>query len=303
MSLQLKQGEILALVGKSGSGKTTLLKCIYGLEDLDSGEVWMGDRKVLGPSFKLLPGDEDMRLVSQDYYVLDNHSVEENVFDKLIAYSDDWKQKRCDQVLALLELKPLRFTKARFLSSGQKQRLAIARAIAEMPKVLLLDEPFSNLDKLLSDKLFAFIAKEVKTHKTAVLLITHLAEEALKYSNRIAIMDKGKIQKVGEKWDLYYRPLSSRLAGLLGDFNLLHQEDLEKKVKKHFSKKTFVRPDTFVLLNSAEQAHIQLKLLSSVFNGKCFELLCETLHGRTVVVYHHKSAKEGKVLYCAIGSR
>lgn len=300
MSLQLKEGEILALVGKSGSGKTTLLKCIYGLEDLDKGEVWMGDRKVLGPSYKLMPGDEDMRLVSQDYYVLDNHSVEENVYDKLIAYSDVWKQKRCDQVLTLLELKPLRQTKARFLSSGQKQRLAIARAIAEMPKVLLLDEPFSNLDKLLSDKLFAFIVKEVRKHKTAVLLITHLAEEALKYSDRIAIIDKGKIQKTGEKWEMYYRPLSSRLAGLLGDFNVLHQEDLEKKAKKHFSKKTFVRPDTFVLLNSLEHAQIQLKVQSCVFNGKCFELLCETVHGRTVMVYHHKAIKEDKQIFCSI---
>jgi len=300
VSLQLREGEILALVGKSGSGKTTLLKCIYGLEDLDKGEVWMGERKVLGPSFKLMPGDEDMRLVSQDYYVLDNHSVEENVFDKLIAYSDEWKQKRCDQVLGLLELKPLRQTKARFLSSGQKQRLAIARAIAEMPKVLLLDEPFSNLDKLLSDKLFAFIVKEVRKHKTAVLLITHLAEEALKYSDRIAIMDKGKIQKIGEKWELYYRPLNSRLAGLLGDFNVLYQEDLEKKSKKLFDKKTFVRPDTFVFLSSSEQAQLQLQVQSCVFNGKCYELLCETISGRTVMVYHHKAIKENKKIFCSI---
>jgi len=261
----------------------------------------MGERKVLGPSFKLMPGDEDMRLVSQDYYVLDNHSVEENVHDKLIAYSDEWKRKRCDQVLGLLELKPLRQTKARFLSSGQKQRLAIARAIAEMPKVLLLDEPFSNLDKLLSDKLFAFIIKEVKRHKTAVLLITHLAEEALKYSDRIAIIDKGKIQKIGEKWELYYRPLNSRLAGLLGDYNVLQEDDLEKKSKKLFKKKTFVRPDTFVLLNSAERAHIQLNVQSCVFNGKCYELLCETISGRTVIVYHHKAIREEKRIFCSIG--
>ncbi|MCU0360536.1 MAG: ABC transporter ATP-binding protein [Bacteroidia bacterium] len=294
---------MLALVGKSGSGKTTLLKCIYGLEDLNAGEVWINNRKVLGPSFKLMPGDEAMSLVSQDYYVLDNHSVQENIMDKLIAYSEDWKLKRCEQVLSLLELKPLRSTRARFLSSGQKQRLAIARAIAEMPKVLLLDEPFSNLDKLLSDKLFAFITKEVKKHKTSVLLITHLAEEALKYSDRIAIMDKGKLLKVGEKWELYYRPLNTRLAGLLGDFNVLHPEDFEKKVKSKFKSKTFVRPDAFVILNSANQAHIQLKVLSCVYNGKCFELLCESKMGRTVMIYYHKAIQEDKKINCSVSGK
>jgi iron(III) transport system ATP-binding protein len=294
---------VLALVGKSGSGKTTLLKCIYGLEDLNAGEVWMNNRKVLGPSFKLMPGDEAMSLVSQDYYVLDNHSVQENIMDKLIAYSDEWKLKRCEQVLSLLELKPLRSTKARFLSSGQKQRLAIARAIAEMPKVLLLDEPFSNLDKLLSDKLFAFITKEVKKHNTSVLLITHLAEEALKYSNRIAIMDKGKILKIGEKWELYYRPLNSRLAGLLGDFNVLHPEDFEKKVKTKFKNKTFVRPDAFVINNTAGKAHIQLKVQSCVYNGKCYELLCESKTGRTVMIYHHKAIQEDKKINCSVSEK
>lgn len=277
-----------------------MLKCIYGLEDLQQGEVWIGERKVVGPSYKLMPGDEEMSLVSQDYYVLDNHSVEENITDKLIAYSDEWKKKRCDQVLQLLELKPLRNTKARFLSSGQKQRLAIARAIAEMPKVLLLDEPFSNLDKLLSDKLFAFLVKEVRKHHTAVLLITHLAEEALKYSDRIAILDKGKIQKVGEKWDLYYRPLNSRLAGLLGDFTVLHPEDFEKKSRNHFRHKTFLRPDAFLICKTAQQAQLQLKVQSCVYNGKCYELLCETETGRTAMVYHSKPVPEGKKLFFRI---
>ena len=260
----------------------------------------MNERKVLGPSYKLMPGDEEMSLVSQDYYVLENHSVEENITDKLIAYSDEWKRKRCEQVLGLLELKPLRQTKARFLSSGQKQRLAIARAIAEMPKVLLLDEPFSNLDKLLSDKLFAFIVKEVRKHKTSVLLITHLAEEALKYSDRIAIMDKGKIQKIGEKWELYYRPLNSRLAGLLGDFNVLHLEDIEKKSRKKFNNKTFVRPDAFLISSSAAESQIHLLVQSCVYNGKCHELLCESMSGRTVMVYHSKAINEGKKIFCSI---
>ncbi|MCE3260182.1 MAG: transporter ATP-binding protein, partial [Bacteroidetes bacterium] len=146
----------MALLGKSGSGKTTLIKCIYGLEDLAEGEVLINGERVLGPAYTLMPGHKGMSLVSQDFYVLDNHTVEENIWDKLIGITNESKLKRSTQLLKLLDLLNLRNTKARFLSSGQKQRVAIARALAIIPDVLLLDEPFSNLDKILTDKLFSF---------------------------------------------------------------------------------------------------------------------------------------------------
>src|SRR5690606_25714769 len=132
-----------AVIGKSGSGKTTLLKCIYGLEDIQQGEILFGNEKVLGPSYNLIPGHEAMKLVSQEFYVLENHTVEENIFDKLIGYTNEDKLKRSIKILNLLELTSLRNTRAKHLSSGQKQRVAIARALAVVPQVLLLDEPFS----------------------------------------------------------------------------------------------------------------------------------------------------------------
>ncbi|NBQ47783.1 MAG: ATP-binding cassette domain-containing protein, partial [Sphingobacteriia bacterium] len=160
--MQLVESKILAIAGKSGSGKTTLLKCIYGLTDLSAGQVEMDGRLVAGPSYQLIPGDEDMSLVSQDFYVLDNHTVAENISDKLIGYTDAYKSRRTAALLSLLELGALRDRRARDLSSGQKQRVAIARALAVMPRLLLLDEPFSNLDHLLTQKLFDFILKEVR---------------------------------------------------------------------------------------------------------------------------------------------
>lgn len=281
----MREGEIVGIVGKSGSGKTTLLKCIYGLEDLAAGEIRLDDKKILGPSYNLIPGDENMKFVSQDFYVLDNHTVEENIFDKLIGYTNEAKQKRAAKILKLLELNFLKNTRAKFLSSGQKQRVAIARALAIMPKVLLLDEPFSNLDKLLTEKLFSFVTAEVKKNKTSVILITHLAEEALKYADAIAIMDDGKISQYGKKWDVYYKPKNSRLAGLLGDYNILKPEDLEKRSAFRSHTKLFLRPDKIKRSTPKGAVDLQLSIINCSFNGKCFEVLAETKTGKSLIIY------------------
>lgn len=288
------------MVGKSGSGKTTLLKCIYGLEDLQGGEVLLGGEKVLGPSYNLIPGHEEMKLVSQEFYVLDNHTVEENIFDKLIGYTNEAKQKRAGKILKLLELGFLKKTRAKNLSSGQKQRVAIARALAIIPKVMLLDEPFSNLDKLLTEKLFSFVISEVRKNKTSVILITHSAEEALKYADTIAVMDGGRILQSGEKWDVYYKPKSSRLAGLLGDFNVLKQADLEKGSEIKISSKLFLRPDKIILTAAKQQADLLLTVLNCTFNGKCFEILGETKTGNTVIVYSNKALEKEKSFFFRI---
>ena len=274
------------------------MKCIYGLEDLQGGEVLFEDEKVLGPSYNLMPGYEEMKLVSQDFYVLDNHSVEENIFDKLIGYTNESKQKRAAKLLKLLDLVALKNSKARFLSSGQKQRVAIARALAIMPKVLLLDEPFSNLDTILSEKLFSFIMTEVKKNNTSVILITHLAEEALKYADTLAVLDNGKILQMGEKWQIYYKPNNTKLAGLLGPFNAIKPEDLEKKTKN--KTKLFVRPDKIKFTTQKNNAQLQLTVLNCTFNGKCFEILAETKNGNPVIVYANKELETEKSYYFII---
>jgi ABC-type Fe3+/spermidine/putrescine transport system ATPase subunit len=290
---------VLALAGKSGCGKTTLVKCIYGLEDLHGGEVKIDDEIVLGPAYNLIPGHKDMSLVSQDFYVLDNHTVTENITDKLIGYTDDYKQKRASQLLKLLELHHLRDTKARFLSSGQKQRVAIARALSIIPKLLLLDEPFSNLDKLLTDKLFAFINKEVKKNHTSVILVTHAAEEAIKYADRIAVMDDGRIRQIGEKWKVYYEPKNTKLAGLMGDYNVVRKEDLEKN-SRTIRSKIILRPDKIKPGEGKNAARLPLKITNCTYNGKCFELLAETKSGRTVIFYSSKEIKEEKEIIAYI---
>ena len=256
--------------------------------------------KVLGPSYNLIPGYEDMKLVSQEFYVLDNHTVEENIFDKLIGYTNETKQKRAASLLKLLELTPIKNTRAKHLSSGQKQRVAIARALAVIPKVLLLDEPFSNLDKLLTEKLFAFVVKEVKKNNTSVILITHLAEEALKYADTLVVLDNGRMVEQGGKWEVYYTPKNTRLAGLLGDFNLLHKTDLDKRSKVKLKSKLFLRPDKIRLSSSKINYDLQLQITNCSFNGKCFEILGETKSGNSLKVYSHKKLDPDKTYFFTI---
>lgn len=302
MSLSLKKGEILGLIGKSGSGKSTLLRCIYGLEDLASGEITLGDDYVLGPAYNLIPGHENMKLVSQEFYVLENHTVEENILDKLIGFTLEHKERRVKDLLSLLDLKNLRSVRAKHLSSGQKQRVSIARAFAILPKVLLLDEPFSNLDKLLSEKLLAYIVKEVQKQRTSVILITHQPEEALKYADSLVIMNEGKIVESGNKWDVYYHPKTSRLSGLLGDYNLVDRKDLEKNSIVTIKTKRFVRPDRLVLSGSTSPVDFRLEITSCVYNGKCYEVQGETKNGNTLIAYSYKPLIEGRAYSFVIKS-
>ncbi len=293
VSLNVKEGEVLAIAGRSGSGKTTLLKCIYGLFDLAEGKITMQGEEVLGPAYNLMPGHRNMQLVSQEYYVLVNHTVQENFYDKLQHLTYEDRAKRGEQILRLLELQHLRNTRAADLSSGQKQRVAIGRALAVFPDLLLLDEPFSNIDNLLSEKLFSFIMREAKKNKCAVILITHLPEEALKYSQHLAIMDKGRILQRGDTWDVYYRPKNSKLAGLLGDFNTIRKEDLERGSPYRSKKTVYVRPDKIKIAPAGKKPDIVLQVNDCYYNGKCVEIIGNTHSGKSVRVYSAKKLFPG----------
>lgn len=279
------------MLGPSGEGKTTLIKCIYGLVDLDAGEILFNKHKVLGPSYNLIPGYPDMKLVSQDYYVLDNHTVEENIKDLLIGFTDEYKDKRCRKILKLLDLESIKHLQAKNLSSGQKQRVAIARALVVFPKLILLDEPFSNLDKILKDKLFAFVIHEARKKHSGVILITHQAEEALKFADRIAVLVNGTIAQIGEKNEVYYNPKNLKVAKILGDYNVIEYKDFEKESDFYKNKKRVLLRPNQLKQSDKKNGDLFAILINSFFNGKCFELLLQTKTGKEIIVYTHLQPK------------
>jgi len=185
----------MAIVGKSGSGKTTLLKCIYGLEDLTGGSIELNGEPVLGPAYNLIPGHENMKLVSQEFYVLENHTVEENIFDKLIGYTNEAKLKRSKKLLQLLELEALRHTRAKHLSSGQKQRVAIARALLLDPRILILDDSTSSVDVATESHIQEALETLMKG-RTSFVIAQRIS--TVMNADKILVLEKGEVVAQGK---------------------------------------------------------------------------------------------------------
>jgi ABC-type sugar transport system ATPase subunit len=202
-------------VGKSGSGKTTLLKCIYGLQDLQSGEILFNNERVLGPAYNLIPGHIDMKLVSTGFVLLEHHTVYENIVDILIGYHDDYKKKKVGELLRLIEMTALRDKKVNTLSDGQRQRVALAKAICIFPKLLLLDEPFSNLDIILKEKIFTYIQKKLKQHKSSCIIVTHRLDEVLSSANYIGVVKEGKLLQLDTYKNIKKAPANNYVKSLV----------------------------------------------------------------------------------------
>ena len=291
ISFELKEGDFLSVFGKSGSGKTTLLKCVYGLEDLGKGEIILNDEKILGPAFNLIPGHSEMKLVSQDYYVLENHSVYENILDRLSGYTDEYKKKRTEEMIRRLQLTPSKNSLAKYLSSGQRQRLSIARALADFPKVLLLDEPFSNLDLGLRDEIYSYIRTEAKKNNSIIMMVSHQPEEALKFANKVMVMEQGRVLALDSPSSIYFQSLNKNVSRLLGKCFELSKADFLTTMDLKFRKdKILLRPESFSIVNKQfKKKHCQGEVIDWYFAMDRTEVLIKLQSGKKISCYSSKS--------------
>jgi len=214
ISLELKEGELLVVLGPSGCGKSTLLRLIAGLEELDTGEIFIGDKRI----DKLRPKDRNVSMVFQNYSLYPHMSVKKNLaFPLKIAHENkEFINKRVTETAEMLDLSEKLNVKPAQLSGGQRQRVAVGRAIIRNPSIFLLDEPFSNLDANLRTKMRREIVRIQKKMNTTTVHVTHDQAEALTMADRIALLDKGNLIQLGTPKEMYSSPVNIFTADFLG---------------------------------------------------------------------------------------
>ncbi|MGF7060407.1 ABC transporter ATP-binding protein [Brassicibacter mesophilus] len=256
VNLVVEEGEMVSLLGPSGCGKTTTLKIIAGLIRPDRGDILFGNSSILNIQVE----KRGAVIVFQDYLLFPHLNVAQNIeFGLKMAKVD--KVKRQEQVKNMLDLVQLNGYEKKYpneLSGGQKQRVALARALAIHPKVLLLDEPFSNLDMRLRETMRDFILKIQRKLNITTILVTHDKEEALMTSDKIAVMLDGKIRQFGTPAELYQKPISSEVADFFGEKNYINGYikdgmfisdivDVKTNFNKYSSVKVMIKPEEIQL--------------------------------------------------------
>ncbi len=218
LSLEVEEGEFLVLLGPSGCGKSTALRVLAGLEEATSGDIFIGGQRVND----LPPGARGLGMVFQSYALYPHMSVAENLSfglrrgQRRTAIDESEIGERVDSAVAMLGLSEVLDRKPRELSGGQQQRVAIGRALVRRPKVLLMDEPLSNLDARLRNRMRLEIRRLHELHGTTTVYVTHDQVEAMTLADRVAVLNRGRLQQHARPLDAYHRPANSFVASFVG---------------------------------------------------------------------------------------
>ena len=228
LDLSLHDNEIVCLLGESGCGKTTLLRAVAGLQTELTGQISIRQKVLNDPQTYVPPELRKIGLIFQDYALFPHLNVFDNVAFSLSKMTKQEKQQRVQEVLALVQLSDLSARFPHQLSGGQQQRIAIARALAYQPDLMLLDEPFSNLDQHVRFQLIHEIRQLFKQRQMSALFVTHSKEEGFAFADRIALMQAGKIVQIDTAQKLYRKPNSPYVANFMGQANYIDVQVVDK---------------------------------------------------------------------------
>jgi ABC-type Fe3+/spermidine/putrescine transport system ATPase subunit len=226
VSFTIAKGQNTAIIGESGCGKSTLLKLIYGLYDLGSGVITYNDKPILGPKYNLVPGEDYIKYLAQDFDLMPYITVEENVGKFLSNMYPDEKNARIQELLEMVEMTAFAKVKAKFLSGGQQQRVALARVLALEPEIILLDEPFSQIDSFRKNSLRRNLFRYLKDKGVTCIIATHDSTDALSFSDETIVVQNGKVVAKGDSKSLYENPANKYIASLFGEVNELKLSQL-----------------------------------------------------------------------------
>lgn len=220
LSLRVLPGQVTCLLGPSGCGKSTTLRMIAGVDTPDAGEVILNGQRLCGDGVHLPPEKRGIGIIFQDFALFPHLTVAQNVGYGLVGSKAD-KKARTDEVLSRVHLEDFARSYPHELSGGEQQRVALARALAPRPKVMLMDEPFSGLDNRLRDGIRDETLDILREEGTAVVLVTHEPEEAMRMADQIALMRDGRVVQQGVPYNVYNAPVDKQAAAFFSDINVI----------------------------------------------------------------------------------
>jgi iron(III) transport system ATP-binding protein len=281
ISLKLKQGTIGCLLGHSGCGKTTVLRAVAGFEDVIDGEILMEGKIVSKKGWSLAPERRHIGMVFQDYALFPHLTAFENVAIGLWKLEQSQRIKMVSNVLDTVHLGDVQTSYPHELSGGQQQRVALARALARMPKLLLMDEPFSNLDINLREKISMEVREILKKYGITALIVTHNQYEAFAMADEIGVMKEGEVQQWDTAYNVYHKPVNQFVADFVGDGVLLQGVVIGENIVRtglgileghfphHFPKgcpvDILLRPEDVV---HSDDSNMKAKVLKKAFRGE-----------------------------------
>lgn len=254
VTFELNKGKNLAIIGESGCGKSTLLKLIYGLYDLNEGQIFWNEIEVLGPKFNLIPGMDFMKYLAQDFDLMPFITVAENIGKYLSNIYPQVKKDRITELLEIVEMTDFTNVKAKYLSGGQMQRVAIARVLALEPEVLLLDEPFSHIDNFRKNSLRRKLFGYLKEKQITTIVATHDSTDVLSFSDEVLVMKDGQVIENDSAKMIFESPKNKYVASLFGDVNEL---DIDGNIH-------FIYPHQ---LKIVAKSNLKVEILNSYFRG------------------------------------
>jgi len=303
VSFSMNKGEIIAIVGENGSGKTTLLKLINGILDADQGEIYFKDEKIKGPAHNLVPGHKHIKMLFQQLNLFPKHTIKENILYNIRMLSDEEQESILKELIHLCRLEGLENKIPSELSGGQQQRVALAKAIADKPQLLLMDEPFSNLDLFLKDEIKQKVIHKIKEEGNSALFVTHDLQDALSLGDKIMVMKDGEIMQLDTPQMVYEKPANEYVAYLFGNVNIIKAPDLIKEFKVEKSsiisgeiKKACIRPENFVI-TSKEKSVTSGTVDHIAYLGDSYELLVKTKNLTIRVNTRKKKINKGERIY------
>jgi len=289
INLSIEKGQNIAIIGESGCGKSTLLKLIYGQYDLDEGSISYDGKPILGPKFNLIPGEDYIKYLAQDFDLMQFITVEENIGKFLSNIYKDKKAARVHELLEMVEMTEFAKVKAKFLSGGQQQRVAIARVLALEPEILLLDEPFSQIDTFRKNSLRRNLFRYLKEKNITCIMATHDSTDILAFADVVAVMKNGEILHQGPPYLVYKNPEDFYTASLFDEVNAIPESFL--KLSGDSDTILLVYPHQ---LKTATQSPLAVTVKKSYFKGSHF--LIEAQYTGGILFFNHGSALQNGLL-------